>query len=199
MYRVRSRWILYNKTIDTMDLSQKAFGLSNAIWTFRSSKTLESLMTWGSSKSIDQMMRVIVRNWQSSHGQSIRVVIFLQEKTRQLLNQSHKNSKLFGQQNITRKNSRTEALSESAKIVFATKIRQKCVNKICNINVPKVQTWDVYHGTYSKNLLTLSGNFLRLSEYFPDCPETFQTLLKLSRLSKNFPEYPETFQTVCYI
>ena len=166
MYRVRSRWILYNKTIDTMDLSQKAFGLSNAIWT---SKTLESLMTWGSSKSIDQM------------------------------NQSHKNSKLFGQQNITRKNSRTEALSESAKIVFATKIRQKCVNKICNINVPKVQTWDVYHGTYSKKLLTLSGNFLRLSRYFPDCPETFQTLLKLSRLSKNFPEYPETFQTVCYI
>ena len=165
MYRMRSRWILYNKTIDTMDLSQKAFGLSNAIWTFRSSKTLESLMTWGSSKSIDQM------------------------------NQSHKNSKLFGQQNITRKNSRTEALSESAKIVFATKIRQKCVNKICNINMPKVQTWDVYHGTYSKKLLTLSG----LSGYFPNCPETFQTLLKLSRLSKNFPEYPETFQTVCYI
>ena len=166
MYRVRSRWILYNKTIDTMDLSQKAFGLSNAIWTFRSSKTLESLMTWGSSKSIDQM------------------------------NQSHKNSKLFGQQNITRKNSRTEALSESAKIVFATKIRQKCVNKICNINVPKVQTWDVYHGTYSKKLLTLSGNFLRLSGYFPDCPETFQTLPKLSRMSRNFPDCPKTFQTV---
>ena len=94
-----------------------------------------------------------------------------------------------------------EALSQSAKIVFATKIRQKCVNKICNINVPKVQTWDVYHGTYSKKLLTLSGNFLRLSGYFPDCPETFQTVQKLFRMSRNFPDslvHSKTYSLLCW-
>ena len=167
---------------------------------FRSSKTLESLMTWGSSKSIEQMMRVIVRNWQSSHGQSILVVTFLQEKLDNCWIRATKIQNFSVGRILRAKTFWTDALSQSAKIVFATKIRQKCVNKICNINVPKVQTWwDVYHGTYSKKLLTLSGNFLRPSEYFPDCPETFQTLLKFSRLSKNFPEYPETFQTVCYI
>ena len=95
----------------------------------------------------------------------------------------------------------TDALSQSAKIVFATKIRQKCVNKICNINVPKVQTWDVYHGTYSKKLLTLSGNFLRLSGYFPDCPETFQTVQKLFRMSRNFPDslvHSKTYSLLCW-
>ena len=35
-----------------------------------------------------------------------------------------------------------------------------------------------------------------MSENFPDCRETFQTVQKLSRLSENFPDSPETFQTV---
>ena len=110
-------------------------------------------MAWGSSKSIDQIMRVIVRNWQNF-------------------------------------------LSQSASIAFAIKMRQKCINKFCNIIVPKVQTCHVYHGTYSRKSLTLSGNFLRLSRYFPESPETFQTLRKLSRLSGNFGDCPKTFQTV---
>ena len=35
----------------------------------------------------------------------------------------------------------------------------------------------------------------RLSENFPDCPETFQTVRKLSTQSFNFPDCLETFQT----
>ena len=66
----------------------------------------------------------------------------------------------------------------------------------------------VYHGTHSRELLTMPGNCQDCPEIFQtvlklfslldifQCLETFQTLWKFSRLSGNFPDSPETFQTL---
>ena len=87
---------------------------------------------------------------------------------------------------------------------FPDRARVKCVNSFCDINVHKLLMLrcHVFDGTHSRELLPLSGNF-------QDCPEIFQTVLKLftmleifqtrwklSRLCGNFPNCVETFHTV---
>ena len=52
----------------------------------------------------------------------------------------------------------------------------------CDINMPGINCFRI-HGIHA------TGNL-------PDCPETVQTVLKLSRLSRNCPNWAETFQTV---
>ena len=96
------------------------------------------------------------------------------------------------------------------------KLRQNCINCLCNKNVHKLLllTCHVYHGTHGRNfwhcletfqtirkLSRLLGNFealwklSTLSRNFPDWLETFKTYWKLSRLSVNFPDSPESFKT----
>ena len=96
------------------------------------------------------------------------------------------------------------------------KLRQNCINCLCNKNVHKLLllTYHVYHETHGRNfwhcletfhtirkLSRLLGNFealwklSTLSRNFPDWLETFKTYWKLSRLSGNFPDSPERFKT----
>ena len=77
--------------------------------------------------------------------------------------QRNKKSKLSSQQNFTRKN-----FPNGVRKLFSRHMRQKCVNRFCNI------------ATYN----------------FPDRLVTFRTVWKLSRPSGNFPHCLEIFQTV---
>ena len=67
-------------------------------------------------------------------------------------------------------------------------MRQKCVNRFCDIHVKtllaKVQDMDV---------VTILQTMKYLSGKFPECPKTFYTVRKFSTLSSKFPDYLETF------
>ena len=99
----------------------------------------------------------------------------------------------------------------SAKIVFATYVRQKCVNCFCDIFVPKVRKSLSQHTRQVPKLFLQKCKIWMLQQYclnkifvqkvswlfgnFPDSPETFYTVRKLSILSRKFPDYLETFRT----
>ena len=85
-------------------------------------------------------------------------------------------------------------------------MRQKCVNRFCDIYVPKERKLLSRHTCQSaKTLLTKVQNMdvatilqtiKILAGKFPDCLESFQTFWKASRQSGNFLHCLETFHTV---
>ena len=93
-----------------------------------------------------------------------------------------------------------------AEIIFATYMRQKCVNCFHDIYVPKVRkslsrhTCQNAKTLFSKvrdmDVAKILQTIKYLSRKFPDCSESFQTVWKVSRQSGNFLHCQKTFNTV---
>ena len=83
---------------------------------------------------------------------------------------------------------------------------QKRVYRFCDIYVPKVRKSLSRHTCQSAktsltkvqdmDVATILQIIKYLSEKFPDCLQTFQTVWRVSRQSKHFLHCPETFHTV---
>ena len=113
------------------------------------------------------------------------------------LKQRHKKSKLSGRHNFIRKNF-PDVVHKSFLMAY---MRQKCVNRFCDIYVPNVResltiVQDMDVATIPQTMKYLSGKFSDCSKNFPVGLESFQTVRKLSSLSGNFPHCQENFQTI---
>ena len=88
-------------------------------------------------------------------------------------------------------------------ISCAKTFRTECVNRFRDISAPKVRKSLSRHTcqsaktilTKDMNVATILQTIKYLPERFPDCPETFYTVQKLSTQTRKFPDYLETFQT----